>query len=324
MYFSEYKKALSLGLKEFRACNAKGVFPYLPVLDDILENAETCGEVSLGLVDIPVELIVGTKSAGRKRAFSRSFLPLLEEDSELADKWVSLCRAHMEEGINEPIKVYEFMHNFYVQEGHKRVSVLRYFGAVTIPASVIRILPVRNGTLENKIYYEFLAFYQLSGINYLWFEQEGRFALLQSLVGKRADEVWSPEERKDFFSFYLHFTAAYKARAAKELPALPIGDAMLATMDFYGYDQLKDNLEAELKNRLTQIRETLEAAGGNPQEPRVKRLLQWLPQSIKLVKQPINLVTEAMNDSAKTMVEMADTLAEPVRVLIEGENEKKP
>ena len=69
--------------------------------------------------------------------------------------------------------------------------------------------------------------------------------------------------------------------------------------------------------RTWQIRE-------DTQEPRVKRLLQWLPQSFRLVKQPIGIVTEAMNDSAKTLVEMADTLGEPVRALLEGDDGKTP
>ena len=52
----------------------------------------------------------------------------------------SLYRAHIEEGIREPIKAYEFMNKFYVEEGNKRVSVLNCVGAVSIPGTVTRIL----------------------------------------------------------------------------------------------------------------------------------------------------------------------------------------
>jgi hypothetical protein len=287
MPFSDYQKALSMGLKEVSACHAKGISPYLPVLDEILEGVETCGEEELGLVSAPVELIVGTKSAGRQRAFTRSFLPILEPESELAAKWVSLCQSHLDQGIQDPITAYEYLHEFYVVEGHKRVSVLRYFGAVTIPAVVTRILPARDGTLKNQIYYEFLEFNRLSGINYLWFEQTGRFALLQSTVGKSAEEEWTAEDRRDFFSFYQRFKAAYQAKAGKEFPDLNMGNAMLATMDFYGYSQLKDCLVSELKERLAQIRETLEAAQGKPPTPAVAKLLRWLPPTLQWVKEPI-------------------------------------
>jgi hypothetical protein len=298
MPFSDYQKALSMGQKEASACNAKGISPYLPVLDEILEGKEICGEMDLGLVDVPVELIVGTKSAGRQRAFTRSFLPILEEGSELAAKWTALCRSHMEQGINTPIQVYEFMHYFYVVEGHKRVSVLRYFGAVTIPAMVTRILPARDHTEENQIYYEFLEFYRLSGINYLWFDQPGRFALLQTTVGKEPNEAWTAEEKKDFFSFYLRFKDAYQSKAGKEFPSLNMENAMLATMDFYGYDQLKDRLGSELKHDLSNIRETLEAAEGNPPSPAVAKLLQWLPQSFRRVKEPIKAILGGKSEAS--------------------------
>jgi hypothetical protein len=295
MPYTDYKKALTLGKKEYRACTAKGVSPYPAVLDQLLEGVRTCGEVDLGVVDVPVELIVGTRSAGRSNSFSPSFYPLMGEDTEFAGKWVALCQAHLNEGINEPIRAYEYMHNFYVLEGHKRVSVLRYFGAVTIPAHVTRILPARTKDLENIIYYEYLDFYQLTGINYLWFGKVSRYALLQTTVGKRPGEVWSAEERKDFFSFYLRFSAAFKAKMEKQLPSLPTGDAMLATMDFFGYDEIKDCTENELKVKLSKIKETLAAADGCPQEPLAGWVRRWM-QPIKAVTEPIKAVTEAVTE----------------------------
>ena len=76
MYSEEYRKAYQMGLKEAKRSQARGCSPYLPVLDEILAEETTCGEVDLGLVEIPIELIVGTRSAGRSKAFSHSFLPL--------------------------------------------------------------------------------------------------------------------------------------------------------------------------------------------------------------------------------------------------------
>ena len=83
----------------------------------------------LGLVDIPAESIVGTKTSGRHTAFAANFMPLLEEDTEFAVKWSNLCEAHLEEGIHTPIIAYEYLNKFYVQEGNKRVSVLKYYEA---------------------------------------------------------------------------------------------------------------------------------------------------------------------------------------------------
>ena len=60
----EYEKQQKLGKKE------KGE---LLALDDLLEsnNITTVGEVSLGIVQIPIDLIVGTKNRGRSSAFSQ-------------------------------------------------------------------------------------------------------------------------------------------------------------------------------------------------------------------------------------------------------------
>ena len=95
------------------------------------------------------------QTAGRSSAFSKSFKPLLKENTEFAYKWMALYKAHLNEGIREPIKAYEFMNKFYVEEGNKRVSVLKFFDAVSIPGNVTRIVPPRTEEKENKIYYEF-------------------------------------------------------------------------------------------------------------------------------------------------------------------------
>ena len=170
--YSEYVKYMRIGKKEKEE---------LKVLDEIIEenHVVTVGEIPLGLVQIPVNQIAGTKNTGRGVSFSKSFYPILSEKSEFAQKWMSLYRAHIEEGIREPIKAYEFMNKFYVEEGNKRVSVLKCVGAVSIPGTVTRILPARTGEKENRIYYEFVDFYRLSELNDLCFSEEGSYAKLQ-------------------------------------------------------------------------------------------------------------------------------------------------
>ena len=91
-------------------------------------------------------------------------MPLLSYETEFGTKWSELCDSVKEVGVNEPIQVYEYMQRFYVIEGNKRVSVSKYNGAVSILASVTRLIPKAADTLEYKIYSEFLEFYRLSGI----------------------------------------------------------------------------------------------------------------------------------------------------------------
>ena len=47
---TEYSEALKQGKKEYRARIAKGQFPYLPVLDEILSEADIKTEQYMGLV----------------------------------------------------------------------------------------------------------------------------------------------------------------------------------------------------------------------------------------------------------------------------------
>ena len=268
MYSEEYRKARQAGLKEAKRSQTRGASPYLPVLDEILAAEDTSGEVNLGVVEIPIELIVGTRSAGRSQCFSHSFLPLMDEDSEFSRKWIALCGAHMNEGITDPIKTYEYMHTFYVVEGHKRVSVLRWFGAVSIPGEVIRVLPARDGSKASSIYYEYVDFYNLSKINNLWFSGTGRFARLQEAVGKAPDEPWTDEDRRKFYSFYARFSSLYGDKEAKELSTrLTVGDAMLLFLEFFGYDQVKRFSQSELKDGFLQLHKAFsikKATGLNP------------------------------------------------------------
>ena len=68
------------------------------------------------------------------------------------------------------------MNRFYVEEGNKRVSVLRYFDAVSVTAHVVRLLPEKDGSRESKLYYEFVDFYQISKINFLELSKPGGYA----------------------------------------------------------------------------------------------------------------------------------------------------
>ena len=205
----DYSKAFKLGKKDYQARMLKGEKPTLQVLDDIMPEKGAYYELPLGLVQIPTDQIAGTKTIGRSSSFSGNFMPILKENTEFASKWATLSTSHVQEGIRDPITAYEYMNKFYILEGNKRVSVMKYFGAVSIPGNVIRIVPKRTEEKENKIYYEFMDFYQSAPINYIWFSQEGSFQKLQKAVGKEPGEVWTHEDLLNFSALYTRFTAEY-------------------------------------------------------------------------------------------------------------------
>ena len=88
----DYRNALRAGQRAYRACVARGQSPYLKVLDEILSGVDIVAQEPLGLVDIPAESIVGTKTSGRHTAFAANFMPLLEDDTEFAAKWSNPLR----------------------------------------------------------------------------------------------------------------------------------------------------------------------------------------------------------------------------------------
>ncbi len=247
-----YKDAQKLGQREYRACVARGQSPCLPVLDDFILPERSAAGISLGIVQIPTEFLVGVKSRGRVNAFASNFMPILEENSEFAMKWERLCQAHLSEGIRDPVKVYEYMNRFYVEEGNKRVSVLKFFGAVTVPAQVIRVLPEKNGEKETEIYYEFVAFYKYSKVNFVEFSKKGSYLALQQAVGKKPDEAWTEEDRRRFAAACHYFRKAYAALGGNKLSSTP-GDALLSYIEVYGYNELCSAGETEIKKNLSRM-----------------------------------------------------------------------
>ena len=248
----DYKNALRAGQRAYRACVARGQSPYLEVLDEILSGVNIVAQEPLGLVDIPAESIVGTKTNGRHTAFAANFMPLLDEGTEFAVKWSNLCDAHLEEGIHTPIIAYEYLNRFYVQEGNKRVSVLKYYEAVTIPGTVTRLIPARNDTLENKIYYEFLDFYKLSKVNNVRFSKLGGYAKLQTLVCKASEEAWSDDDRLNFSALYTMFSQQFYALGGSALNLTP-GDALLVYLSVYRYSDACQSTPAQVRENLSRL-----------------------------------------------------------------------
>lgn len=257
--FDEYARALRAGQREYKELISAGKEPYPAVLDDILTDISTEATQNVGLVEIPTDQIIGTKSAGRISAFTASFLPLLDADSEFANKWVALCLANLsDEGIREPIVCYEYLGNFYVQEGNKRVSVLKHFGAARIPGNVTRVLPKQDGSPRVKAYNEFLDFYKASGIYTVQFQRPGDYGKLLSALGKEPGEGWTERERLTFTAYFQYFRDAFAALNGNLLDMRP-EDALLLWLKVYPYRDLGKLSRDELKKTLTAIWEDLTA-----------------------------------------------------------------
>lgn len=243
----EYARALKAGQKEFKETQLSPL-----VLDEIISEKDALPRVPVGTVEIPAEQIVGTTSAGRISAFTRNFLPLLDEDSEFCHKWVELCAAHLSEGIRDPIICTEYLGNFYVREGNKRVSVLRWFGAARIPAIVTRILPPASEEPRIRAYYEFLDFYRHSQLYRIQYRHPGDYQRLLSRLGKDPGESWTEWERRSFSAGFQYFREAYLAQGGKNLDMTP-EEALLLWLKVHDFKELNTLTPAQIRQTLVPL-----------------------------------------------------------------------
>lgn len=287
MALYDYSGALKQGRRRYQDALQKGRYPYLPVLDDILSYTEIVSEVSLGVMDIPLDKIVGTKTEGRTRAFADNFMPLLPEKSEFGAKWATLYDHQIHEGIHDPIVAYEFMNKFYVQEGNKRVSVMKYVGAYSIMGQVTRLIPKKTDDKDNRLYYEFLDFYQVSFNCDVWFSKEGSYKKLLEVMGKEPDRVWDDDERLSFKTTYDRFAKAFRMAGGDKLD-LTCSDAFLIYVNISGYNEVEDKTEKEMLQELQKMWKEVQLASSgsqvelieDPEEeeaaPKKASLLNWL------------------------------------------------
>ena len=225
---NQYGRALKAGQKYHHSCVSRGEYPYTKVLSDVFNEYMAASQVDVGLVDIPMELIVGTTTAGRKAAFAGNFMPLLGYDSEFSTKWINLCEAHLSEtGITDPVVCFEYLGYFYITEGNKRVSVLKSYDSPTISGHVKRIMPEwSDDDPAVQVYFEFLDFYELAGIYDVKISSKGGYAKLQAMLGFEPDHVWTKDERSEFLYGFTRFKEAFRKLNTERLP-VTAGDALL-------------------------------------------------------------------------------------------------
>ena len=277
----QYQEALKRGRKTYKDRVLRGQYPYPQVLDEILNDTMTAGQVDMGLLDIPANRVVGTKTQGRRDAFASDFMPLMPTDSEFASKWINLCAAHLsDEGIREPVRCFEYLGRFYVQEGNKRVSVLKSYDAPSIPAYVTRIVPAWSEDPAIRAYYDFMHSYQLTGLYQVAFSRPGRFAKLQSALDREPEQVWTEAERRSFLTGYWAFERAFNKLGGDKL-GVTVADALLVFLKLHSFDELKGMSAPELNKALSAI---------------------WADVRVTAQSEPVAVRTEEATESAEPNV----------------------
>jgi|GEM_PF-6031 len=268
---SEYQQAQRLAGRETNLADFSGGSALLPALDDIISKNDLAGELDLGVCEIPLSEVVGTKTGGRQTSFASNFMPLLPENSEFADKWKAVYEAQVNEGLRDPIKVYEYLNRFYVEEGNKRVSVLKYLNAYSYRARVYRLLPKKSDKLRIRIYYEYLDFYKVTGFFTVVYSKTGSYARLASLLGQNLTDRWPEELLKDLETAHFVFSDIFLSRGGRKL-GITVHDAMLIYLSVYPLNTLTSGSRPDITERIDRVWKEF--------------IVETRPESIALVDDP--------------------------------------
>lgn len=284
-YFDEARKA---GKKEYARLVSNGQLGYLPSLEGILKNSEIVSQTYLGTAEIPLNKVVGTYTHLRSISFAKNFMPLLNE-TEFYSKWESLCKHHLKDGITDPIKVYEYLNWFYVIEGNKRVSVMKYFNAYSINAHITRLIPRMDETNDSIVlYYEYLRFNHKTKIYSIWLTRKGSFDELSLLLDSYKPELGRFENKYQYFEgkIYNVFRSIYLRQNGGKLP-ISTGDALLEYLRIHGIpmefdeDELSKVMQAFMKELEFIDKDDHININTAPEEPSRGNMLRALTTFIK-------------------------------------------
>ncbi|MBC8061045.1 MAG: BMP family ABC transporter substrate-binding protein [Clostridiaceae bacterium] len=254
---SYFQSAKKLALKEYSKSTSNGEVGYLPSLEGLIKNSDIVSEVNLGVIEIPLKKIIGTYSHLRSLSFAKNFMPLLDKQSEFQTKWTLLYNVQLNQGIRDSIKVYEYLNWFYVIEGNKRVSVLKYFNAYSINAEVIRLLPQKNeNDMSIRLYYEFLKFNKLTNIHSIWLSKESYYEDLLPLLEDYTPPTSTFKSKYTYFEveIYQAFREIYLAFGGQKLQ-ITTGDALLEYIKIYGLPEIlnQNDLQAQMKEFIIEL-----------------------------------------------------------------------
>lgn len=245
----DYRLAKKLGERAVREAVKNGTSPYLPVLDSLEEIKFAVSQKKLGLMELPISRIKGNKEAGRNSAFANNFMPLFAEDSEFAMKWSNLYDSYKTDGIRDAIKVYEYMNQYYVQEGNKRVSVSKYGGTEYILADVTRIIPPKSDSKEVKVYYEYMDFYRCTKIFLIVFSEPGAYKKLAEFLGQDLENKWPDDLCRDLKSAFYRFSQCLKAEL-KMTDEFKISNSFLMYLSIFPLKTLFDATNEQITKNI--------------------------------------------------------------------------
>ena len=99
-----------------------------------IEQYHICSQKSAGMQMVDLDLISG--SVSRADEFTADFRPIAHHTRE---RWLTIAKIHIQGRALPPVELYEVNGQYFVVDGHHRISVARATGQVQIEAVVTHI-----------------------------------------------------------------------------------------------------------------------------------------------------------------------------------------
>ncbi len=252
-FFEEYMRARSKAMLQVGMSFLKREDLYVPVLEDVLKNHNdiTINKKPYYGGFVSVKSIIGVYDSGRRKNFASNFMPLPKKrEGDFANKWARVEKtvpSWLESG--NKIKLFEFLHDLYVAEGNRRVSVAKYKDIPFVDATITRIIPsIENASKEVKLYHDFLEFEKRTKISNLWFGAESKYDELEEYANFYAESYKG--DYSDFFKdVFYPFKNAFN-KLSDNRHQRYVGDIFLIYLREFDLNK-KDDYKLKDFNKLT-------------------------------------------------------------------------
>lgn len=234
-----YRAAQKMALKQMKKNEKLGERMNPQELNMILGEYSEATRVELGVLEIPVDQIVGVADSTGMNLYASDFMPVSTANSSYAGQWRELCEEYRRDNeFLSPLYCYEYIGKFYIIDGKKRVSVLKHLGVPTARSYVVRIMPAMSEEKHVQLYYEFLKAFELTKTYQVCFSRFGSFEKLQKAMGHDSDQEWSDEDRSLVMQSLRHIAPALEAAFGSYLN-VTTADALLVLLEKYTFEQIR-------------------------------------------------------------------------------------
>jgi len=204
------------------------------------KKREIKGKEYKNVEHILMDRIKGSTDPGRKDCMDSELRPTAKKDIPFAIGWKGIYEKMTGPNENKyvpPIDVVEFLHDYYIDDGNKRVSVSKFLNRSIILAHTKRMIPQYDpNNKEITEYYEFLQFEKRTGIGCIWFQEEDKFQELEQMI-----EYFTPQSfendphaknKYDYFvkNIFYPFVNEYKKMGGKNY-GIEKGDIFLQYLE---------------------------------------------------------------------------------------------